>query len=427
MNRDILINFIPKPTNKDVIIYDTSLKNLIDVNVMEEYKNLLPIYNLSLQKYLRYKDNIENYEKALNDIYLYKTSWSEEDYLYNLQNLKKTYSNLYNPIKKIENNIDMLQKKIKIVDEKIQIQIAKEEKEINDQKNNIDKKINENVDKLIAIKETYSTLKIESEQLKEKIKENEEDFSILQEILEGIQNGECKCKYCGSKLSNVSENSNFYKRTYKNLEKNKKELEELLERQKKNNEQLNIYETKIKEIKQELKNDSNFKSQDFNFYRKKSVEVLKLEGKKDAMLNEIDKLQKEFDSNSQTKSEKFLELKERIKKYELSLDNLRKIKSMKEKIKQESTEYNNIKNDLTVMKFKMDQYKSFLTIFFKIYEQKAAEFCGKDFRFEIFEFDDYTLIEKFKIYYKSIEYANLNPSTKRKVESILEEKFLFYD
>lgn len=427
MNRDILIGFIPTPTNKDVIIYDTSLKDLIDVDVMQEYKNLLPTYNLYCQKYLECKNKIENYEKELNNIYLYKSNWSEEDYLYNLQNDKKTYSILFQSIKKIENNIQVLQKKISMIDDKIKIQKAKEEKEIEEKKANINKKIDENINKLVSYKEIYNDLKSDNQQINNKIKENEEDFSILKEIVEDIQNGVCKCRYCGSKLSNVSEDSKFYKKTFKNLENNKKELEKLLEKKKKNEEQISICEKNINDLKEELKNDNNFKSQDLNFYRKKSIEILRLEAQRDSMINEIENLQKELESKSETKSQKFLELKDKIKKCELSLDNLKKIKSMKDDVQKYALEYNKFKENLIEIKQRLEKYKKFLTIFFKIYEQKASDFCGKDFKFKIFEFDNYNLIEKFEVYYKTIEYKNLSPESKKIVDNILKEKFIFYD
>ena len=126
MDREHLINFIPKPSNENVILYDTTLKNLIDIDVFTEYNKLLPVFNFSQQMFLGYKNNIENYEKALNNLFLYQNSWSEEDYLFHLQNEKKTYANLYGPIKKIESNIEILQKKIKMTDEKIEMQITKE-------------------------------------------------------------------------------------------------------------------------------------------------------------------------------------------------------------------------------------------------------------------------------------------------------------
>ena len=161
MNRDILINFIPKPTNSEVILYDTSLKDLIDVDVIKEYNDLLPIYNESAKQYLDYMKKIENYEKTINEVYLFKSNWSEEDYLYHLQNEKKTYSNLFNSIKKIENNIEMLKKKVHIVEQKIEMQTIKEDNEIENKKKNIDAQINENIEKLLNLREMQSTLKIE--------------------------------------------------------------------------------------------------------------------------------------------------------------------------------------------------------------------------------------------------------------------------
>lgn len=427
MDRNMLIKFIPKPSNNDVILYDTSLKNLIDVDVIDEYQKLLPVFNLSLLQFKGVKNNIESYKKLINETYLYKINWSEEDYLYHLQNEKRTYNNLFGPIKKIESNIEMLQKKIKMIDDKIEIQINKENREIEERKNNIDKRIDENVDKLMVFKELYSTLKIEREKIKKNLEENQEDFLMLQKIVEGISKGECRCQYCNSLLSNVSENSNFYKRTVKNVEKNKSELLRLQEKKLKNDEEILNCENNIKEINNELRNDSNFKDSEFNFYRKKSVEVLKLEAQRDKMLNDIDKMEKELKNNSQVKSKQFLELKDKIEKYELSLENLQKIKSLKSNLENQINEYNKMNIEIEEMTVKMKQYKQFLTIFYKIYEQKAADFCGKDFKFKIFEFNDYSLNEIFDIYYKNIIYENLSIPTRRKVNSMLEEKFVFYD
>ena len=427
MNRDMLINFVPKPTNNEVILYDISLKDLIDVDVLQEYKELLPIFNLRTSQFIGYKNNIEDYKKAINEIYLFKKNWSENDYLYYLQNEKKTYSNIFNSIKRIESNIEMLKKKVKIIEEKITMQEIKENKDTENKKKIIDKKINENIEKLIHLKEIVSTLKIEGQKIKEALDDNQEDFNILKKIIEDIDNGNCRCRYCNSKLSNVSKNSNFYKRTLKNLQQNKNELEKLLENKKKNDEQLLKYNEEVKTTREELKNDTNFKSQDFNFYKKKSVQILKLEAERDLMLNNILKLEKELENNPETKSKQFLELKDRIIKYEASLENLQKIKKMKENLKTDIEEYKEAEKDIKEMTNKMDQYKKFLTIFFKIYEQKANEFCGKEFKFKIFDFENYKLIEKFEIYYNTIEYNNLSAESKNKVEKFLDEKFIISD
>lgn len=428
MNREDLINFIPKPSNRDVIIYDTTLMDLIDVDVFEEYQELLPVFNLCVQQYLGYKNNIEKYEKTLNEIYLFKPNWGEEDYLFHLQNEKKTYATLYGPVKKLESNITMLQKKVKMFDDKIQMQIARENKSIEEKKKNIEKRINENVDKMISLKEKMTNLKLEKSRLEELLNSNQEEFNYLQEIVEEMQKGTCKCKYCGSTLKNISPNSNFYKRTYKNIENNKLELEKILEKKAKNDEQISSCSATMKEIKTDLNNDVNFKEEQFAFYRKKSPEVLKLEGQRDEMLNNIHQFQKELENHSDTKSKQFLEMKSKIEKYELSLENLQKIKEMKKSLSENQMEFLKLKEDISEMKRKMEKYKKFLTFFFKIYEQKATEFCGKDFQFKIFDFENtYSLVEKFEVYYKTIKYENLSIKSKNEVDKILYEKFLFSD
>ena len=58
--------------------------------------------------------------------------------------------------------------------------------------------------------------------------------------------------------------------------------------------------------------------------------------------------------------------------------------------------------------------------------KKLHFFCGKEFKFKIFDFENYNLIEKFEIFYNEIQYHNLTPKVKEEVEKILQEKFLFY-
>lgn len=427
MNREIILESIPKPENKDVILYDTTLNNLIDVDVFKEYKDLLPIYNLVLEQFLGMKNNIENYERIINEIYLYKRNWGESDYLLNLQNDKKTYATLFNPIKKIENSIEILKKKVKMINEKIELQKIKEDKQLEDKKNNIDNKINQNLDTLMDLKEKYSTLIIISKNLDERLKNNEEDFNFLKDVINSINNGECRCKYCGSKLTDVSKNSLIYKRAFRNLNENKEELENILKEKKENDDKISYYKEEMKKVREELNNDTNFKKQDSNVYKKKSIEILKLEGNRDSILKNIEELQKQLETIPETKSKQFLELKSNIEKYEISLENLKKIKRLKENLSSQVNDFNKTKKDLEDMQKKMDQYKRFIIIYYKICEQKAAEFCGKNYKFSFFDFEDYTLIETFEIYYNGIKFENLNTKIKTIITDELIKKFAIFD
>ena len=333
---------------------------------------------------------------------------------------------MYKPIKKIESNIEILQKKVKTIDSRIEMQIAREKNAEQNKKDENDKNLNANIEKLLKNKEIYAELIAEQKEIDENLKENENDFVVLQGIIEDIKNGEHRCKFCGHKITNVSPNSNFYKRTVKNLEKNKKELERLLEKKDRNTEKVEKYDKKIKEIKATLRNYSNRTSQDPSLYKKKSIEILRLEGIRDSMLNQIDDLKNKYDKDSTTKSKKFLDIKDKIEKYELSLENLTKIKSIKEEINKEMVGYNDTKTKLNEIIKKLNEYKSFLTIFFKIYEQKAAEFCGSDFKFKIFDFESFDLIEKFEVYYRNVKLENLKTDKQIQIKNYLLEKFVVF-
>ena len=81
MNRDDFIKLIPKPSNEDVILYDVSLKDLIDVDVPTEYAKLLPVFKETKKTFLKLKEEIDIYTETINQIFLLNPSWSEEIYL----------------------------------------------------------------------------------------------------------------------------------------------------------------------------------------------------------------------------------------------------------------------------------------------------------------------------------------------------------
>lgn len=422
MNREQLIKFIPVPKNSDVILYDINLKNLIDINVIEEYNKIFPIFINEEKKYNILKRKITEYQNSIDNIYLFNTSWGKDDYLIKLQNDKKTYNTLYNDINRIENNINMFQKRITAIDEKIEIQISKEKKLTEQKKIDIDKNIENNKNKLFTLKSKLKDVEIELENINKKIKENEIEFQNLMQMQSELKKGEYQCKYCGSIVKVWSENSMIYKRLLKNTEENKSELESLMQKQDKIKNNYDYYKKEISLIKIELNNDLQFKKQDYNFYTKKSIEVLKLEALRDEMINNIDKLQKSLKTYPQLNSEQYKQLKDNIEKYELSLNNLERMSEMKKNLELELKEFDILKNNLNEMYKKLTQYKKFLTIYYKIYEQKANDFFGKDFKFKLFKFNDFELKAIFEIYYKDIEYTKLSKQERDFIDKIFIEK-----
>lgn len=427
MERNDLLKFIPKPENKDVIIYDISLKDLIEINVEEEYIKEINNFKLKKDEYEISKKAIEQYQNIINNIYLYKKNWSEENYLSFLQDDKITYSKLYGDVKKLENKITILNKKIADIDYKIKIQIAKDTKSIQETKEKIEDEIGKNKEDLQKLKDKLELCKDDLDSINRKIEENQEDFKIYQDMNSQLEKGTFICKCCGHQIKKVSENSYLFNRLYNNLENNKKQLEKLLQKKEKIQTSFDFYKDEISKIKIELSNNTTFKKQDFNLYQKKSLVVLRLEAQKDEILKELENTKKELEKNENTHKDHYIRLKENIKNYEQSIENLKKIKEYKEQIQDKIKTFNSSKEELKIIISKLEKYKKFLSIFFKIYEQKAAEYCGTDFKFKIFEFDNYELKPIFKIYYKSIDYEQLSKKSKDDIDKFLIQKFELFD
>lgn len=430
INRKDLINFVPKPKNSDVIIYDITLTDLIDVDVFYEYNKLLPNYLDVKNRYKTLKEKLDQSIKEIDNMYLYNSSWGEKDYLLKLSDAKKVYSKLFGDVKKIENNITSLEKQITVANQKIELQKAKEKNLIENSKKNVDERIEKNNQLLeqYRIKRNYFLDLLK--RINKNIKENEEEFSILVDMQSHLQDKTFVCKYCGSKINITTENienSHIYKRLANNIMDNKTELTNLLARQSEIKANKDQYDKEIKRIQAELTNDISLKSQDNIFYTKKSQEILKLEGFRDEMINNIDELKKQLKTKSETNTDKYLSLKKEIERYEISLDNLSKIKQLKFKNSDLITNIDKLKKELLPMHEKIEKYISFISIYFKIYEQKLTEFLGEDYKFNLFSFEDDSLKEILKITYKGLNYSDLSITEMENIDKYIYSKIQTFD
>lgn len=430
IDREKIIKSIPKPSNSDVIVYDITLKDLIEIDVINEYYKILPNFLSKKENYDLYNMNLNNNIKAIDNIYLYNRKWTEENYLKKLSGIKQIYAKSYSDIKKIEDKISILKNKIEGMNNKIELQKAKENQEIENRKKNIDENINKNKELLLEYNEKNSYCIDLIKKLNKEIEENEEEFKILEDMQHQIKNKTIICKYCGSKITinteNVSE-SKIYKRLMKNLIENQEEISELLNRKKDAELDNAYYNKQIAKIKEELNNDISLKKDDKNLYIKKSIEILKLEGLRDELMNNMSELQKELKNNSSTNSDQYISFKKQIEQYELSLNNLSKIKLLKEKNKEIFEKIDKEKKELDLLQMKIEEYIKFIKIYYKIYEQKLNIFFGENYNFKLFAFDNFTLKEILKITYKGINYIDLDIKEKEKVDSEIYLKLSIYE
>ena len=320
----------------------------------------------------------------------------------------------------------MLQRNLNSINEKIEIQKAKDTKKIQYRNENVDKNIIKNKETLLNLQNLLDAYKFALEQIDDQLKNNEEEFQKLNEMTSRLNEGKCKCEFCGRTIKTVDEDSMFYNRMCKNMEKNKHKLEVLLSKKQKLETNITNYKIEIKNIRDTLSNDIQFKKDSYNFYQKKSIEMLKLESSKDNMLNNIAQLEKQLKNNSKTNTKKYIELKDNIEKYELSLNNLKKSKELKDTFSVEIVQFNNLKTELKEILAKLEEYIKFINLYYKIIEQKANEYCGNDYKFKFFKIENYKLCPILEIYYKDTEISQLDIKTRDEVEKYLAEKFSIY-
>lgn len=427
LNREQLIKFIPKPKNEDVIIYDTKLSNLIDIDVFQEYEKNIKLFLNKKEEFHILQDKIKEMENFINTVYLYNTSWNKEDYLLKLSNARRTYSIMYKDINKMENNISILQKKLNKMNEQIAIQEAKENKKIAEKKESIDNEIENDKSALLDVKQKKSFFVLQQKIINQEILKNEEEFNNLCDMQSSLKKGEYQCKYCGCYIPVHSENSPIYKKLEKNLESNKKDLDELLNKKEEAEKEIAFYDNEISKIKIRLNNNINFKKENGIFYTKKTIQILKLEALRDEIINNISEEEKKLKNDSRLKSDEYIELKNNIDKYELSLQNLDKIKEIKENMKNDINNYNSLKEELTNLYNKLNEYKEFITLYYKICEKKVNEYFGPEFKFKLFQFDDLTFKPIFELKYKDIEYSQLDKDDRDFVDKTFNEKIsIFY-
>lgn len=426
MERHDLLNIINKPRNEDVIVYDTELADLIDVDVFKEYYNDYAAFKLKKENFILISNEIKEYEKSMDNIYLYRKDWNEIDYIEMLKKDKQQYSTLYKDIQKIENQLQILEKKYISTNEQIEIQRSKDIKEIEDKKKNIDEENEKLKQNINDIRLKTNDIEINLSKINKQIDENSKEKEDIIMMINSIDQDAYTCQYCGTKITHASSKKRIYNLLQKNLENNIKENKALENEKNKIEKDLAYFNNELNKYKSNLRNNIEFKKQDYNFYIKKSLTVLKLEAIRDNILKQKNELTKEYNSNSKTNTKQYQELKDRMEKYNLSLENLKKIKEGKEKFKEKYQKYNELKNECIALKSNLDKYVKFISIFYKIYQQKINDYFGQDFNFTFYRFNEYELEEIFEIKYKNIKYSELSFALRKEFDEIYLEKIRYF-
>lgn len=413
INIDILLSKIEKPNNQDVIAYDPNyLIDLLNINVQKKYPDLLKKYKQEFKSYQLEEQKMQDYDKKLNEFYLFNTSWTEYDYLTKINESKKTYAILYSNINANEKKIKALKSRLEILKQSLEDQKAIQQLNFNKQIENNKRQIPKLQNKLFKLERKMNKYNLDIEYYNNSISLLENTGNFIEELQSKInEHPELKkVKSINTLITNQ-------------ISKFQNEINDFKGKIRDTKDDILIIEDDYNESKEELENLLTFNEQEKIPYHKKSIEILRIEGEINSTKNQIANIQQEIENDSKYNSKEFNALKDKINKYELSLKNLTTIKEYEKENKGKIIELKEKQDELKKQYSILSKMTKFLIIYYKICEEKINS-VFEDITFKLYKIlSDIEVIEDLKITVNSIEYANLDANTKNKVDRELASVF----
>lgn len=424
--RKTLLNFASKPSNTDVIYYDNKFIDLINVDVDKLYNDELDLYSKLQKKYSIIKDEVDEYNARVENLKLLGKNMSEADYIEKIRTLEIEYAKKYKAIKILESKINTLSGKILDLQNKIEIQIAKEIQAKKNKKNemleNKRKLSNETSTLRIILKNRNKVLDI----LKDKLNFERERYNTFEKNKKSIHEEKYRCDYCKCVINKKrSESLLNYIDTQQNsllnkIDKLKKDIEE-------EEEETNKVNKKLSDDLAQLKNIKSVEQQNIFAYEKKSVQVLRLEGKIFGIQEEIEKLKEEYNEKTKRAGAAFKDLKLKIESYKESLFNLHELKESRENLKVDLDIYKDIIEQVKTIKESLNFHCQFLITRNKLWEQKISNLFDNKIRVQLFTEENMIIKEECKVYYNNIELMYLRPDEEKIVENMIVDKMKLLD
>lgn len=423
--RKNIIKLVRKPTNQDIIYYDSKFIDLINVDVEKLYCDELKKYRELEKQYLEVKSKIDDYNERVNNLNLIG-KMSELEYMSKIQELEIKYAKEYKEIKILENKINTYKNKIVDLKNKIEIQKAKEiedKKGFQSQLLKSKNRLSSNIGNLkIALDINNKKIDI----TREKLNFERDKYNTFEETKKAIEEDNYVCQYCKSTLDKKS-----LKKVIKNAIKQQEIILEKIDKLKNElnilNNQKNELEDNLLSSTSELKNINFAEKQNLFAYDKKSVKVLKLEGTIFQLENEIENLEIQYEEKAKKAGPNFKRMKVKLEAYKESFLNLREIKDQKENLKLDLNIYDDVIEQAKEIKFNLKLHCQFLMTRNKLWEQNLSNLFDNKLKFKLFEEENLEIKEICIIYYNNIESKYLKPDEEKEVERMIIDKMRFIE
>lgn len=422
----LLLNIIQMPLKSEIIsVSSEKLMPIIEIPDPEaEYKKYIKEYNDEVSIYRKtIKENEEANEK-ISCFWVIDPSKTKEDYIKEIEKIQNNNSNLLKAVRKEETIAESLKKQLENINNKIEFETKKEDKELKQKRELIDQEILKQKEALFNIKTKIelnnSKIKDNTEQLKYILK----DLQTNIDFISSAEEDNCKCPMCNQKIKSVKQNS-IYNKILIKKENQEKIIQELNEKIKKNQEENEEMAIDIVKIKEELQNNINFKENNVFSYKKKSLNILELESKRnqinESLINQIQKIE-ETKKKSGTQ---FHDIELKLEKLYLSIKNLDMLNDQMEIINQNNKIIKEKKITIQEIEKKLTMLKLYINIKWKIISNRVSYVFGDDFKINLLKFINYEPIRIFEIIYKNVPYENLKNTEKQYVDSIINKKIDF--
>ena len=423
--RKNIIKLVRKPTNQDIIYYNSKFIDLINVDVEKLYYDELKKYRELEKQYLEVKSKIDDYNERVNNLNLIG-KMSELEYMSKIQELEIKYAKEYKEIKILENKINTYKNKIVDLKNKIEIQKAKEiedKKGFQSQLLKSKNRLSSNIGNLkIALDINNKKIDI----TREKLNFERDKYNTFEETKKAIEEDNYVCQYCKSTLDKKS-----LKKVIKNAIKQQEIILEKIDKLKNElsilNNQKNELEDNLLNSTSELKNINFAEKQNLFAYDKKSVKVLKLEGTIFQLENEIENLEIQYEEKAKKAGPNFKRMKAKLEAYKESFLNLREIKDQKENLKLDLNIYDDVIEQAKEIKFNLKLHCQFLMTRNKLWEQNLSNLFDNKLKFKLFEEENLEIKEICIIYYNNIESKYLKPDEEKEVERMIIDKMRFLE
>lgn len=415
--RAMLLNTFPLPEDREIVMYDVRFKNLIGKNIQELYTTQLAQHKELSKEYVELSKKIADYESFIDNLKLVAKSYTTQDYMLKIKELEAEYTTKFGNIRNLEKRIALHENKIEKINKDIANQKTLEEETIKQMKSRKAERLNKDLAKLAEMQSAVKFFQDYYSEYSLLIKMIEREKVFEENLLDKTTKKNIKCRECGKRY--YPSESAILKRIQSldnRLQVHQQNYTKLKEKRDNYNERIATLRFEVEQLRTEIQMSNNS-------YIKKTPEVLKLEGEKFKIFDELEKIQKEYQELVSRQGREFKELKRRIDVYRTSLSNYLEATNISKELLELKPKLKEIQEKMTKLETTLNSLAEFMEMKYKVYERDLSVHFENKVQFNLFERDGFYFKKINIIKYENIESLYLDVKKYEELNTFLVKKF----